>query len=137
MIREPRGAAGTLLRRLGLNLHDAREASRAFAGPTIDSVTTGTLPRHPFTERALRRAADAVRAKGNTVVGDLDLLVALSEHPRRPASALLVAMGVQPAHIRALTDGTEPERNEATATSPLSYAPPPPPPPRKRKWLWF
>jgi ATP-dependent Clp protease ATP-binding subunit ClpC len=106
ILREGTGGGARLLVKLGLKLNESREIARQLLAPAPrDELVSGQLPLHPFTRRAIRRAAKLAAADGQTEVNDAHLLLALIENPRRTADRLLVRVGVSPDHLRSLLNG--------------------------------
>jgi ATP-dependent Clp protease ATP-binding subunit ClpC len=106
MLREGTGGGARLLTKLGLKLNESREVARQLLTPAPrEEVVVGQLPLHPFTRRAIRRAAILAAAEGQAEVNDAHLLLALIESPRRTATRLLVRLGVTPDQLRSLLTG--------------------------------
>jgi ATP-dependent Clp protease ATP-binding subunit ClpC len=128
MLRESRGEGARALARLGANLPQMRALIRDSFPEPSDEVITGTLPLHPFTRRATRRAAMHAVAEGFESVGDQHLLLAIIDRPRPSVARVLEKAGISLEHLRLLLTG-----KATTISTELHYRRTEP----KRRWWHF
>jgi ATP-dependent Clp protease ATP-binding subunit ClpC len=128
ILREGRGKGSSALVQLGANLREMRDLIRNSLTKAADEVVSGTLPLHPFTRRAIRRAAIYAAAEGSGQVADHHLLLAVIERPRPSIVRLFEGSGIEIENLRLVMTGAGKD-----GTAELPYRPPEP---KRRWWRW-
>lgn len=101
LVREGSGVAATVLKNLGIHLHDIRLSVEKLVVHGSDTVTIGKLPETPAAKRVIEYAIEEARSLGDVCVGTEHILIGLLREDYGVAAQILMNLGLRLDQVRA------------------------------------